>query len=242
MIAHSLKKIREKIPEFFGGPKSSFTKRNFDAAELRTSPFRCVNLIWHGFSPQPSWVKGLLDPYMAGPKTFMKLMATLGSQNGVRPLWFFKMRLMKNSTAFFPAATGGFRPHVVSWRSRDMGCASSPARQETECPRSQVFFKIKPGWIRRKETMYTENKPELWWVDCFGTGIFLDDLTWFYYYALHHITCATVLVNSPTQFPERRLSFYSLTPTPKGDCLFSKYRMRSKSLWFLRSDPLKKVT
>ena len=72
--------------------------------------------------------------------------------------------------------------------------------------------------------------------------IFLDDLTWFYYYALHHITCATVLVNCPPQFPERRLSFYSLTPTPKGDCLFSKYRMRSKSLWFLRSDPLKTVT
>lgn len=135
-----------KNPRNFLGSQILIHKAGFfDAAELRTSPFRCVNLIWHGFSPQPSWVKGLLDPYMAGPKTFMKLMATLGSQNGVRPLWFFKMRLMKNSTAFFPAATGGFRPHVVSWRSRDMGCASSPARQETECPRSQVFFKIKPG-------------------------------------------------------------------------------------------------
>ena len=54
-------------------------------------------------------------------------------------------------------------------------------------------------------------------MDGFGYGIFLDDVRHdFTKNALLHITCATVLVNSPPLFPERRLSFYSPTPTPKG--------------------------
>lgn len=153
------------------------------------------------------------------------------------------MRFMKSSTAFFPAQGEVFA--LTLWAGDQETWGVHPHRWQAGngvSPRSRVFFlKIKPGWIRRKETMYTDNKQSCGEWIVLGV-IFLDDLTWFYYYALHHITCATVFVNSPSQFPERRLSFYSLTPTPKGDCLFSKYRMRSKSLWFLKSDPLKRVT
>lgn len=149
-----------KNPRNFLGSQILIHKAGFfDAAELRTSPFRCVNLIWHGFHPQPSWVEGLLDPYMAGPKTFMKLMGFWGPKWGPTSDAFYE-----KLHSILSSPRGGFRPHVVSWRSRDMGCPSSPlaGRKRSESKKSGVFFKDKTRVNSQKRNNVYRQQTELW--------------------------------------------------------------------------------